>query len=241
MEFYSILFLPWDEHLDPREPTLPDLKVLPSNDSTSWENFTTIFRSWNIDTEGTNDNRGWFKRNTYKIFHNMVENMKQSSQARRLMLKWRSLVADERTAESNVSILLPQNKQFNSFNESESKEEGDDVQLIIKMLRKKHGVQGQTINDLKREEYLTDKIDKLKDIVEVHDFNNINIHNTHIPKEILEASEKPYPIYSTKECEDILKRIKGGQDILDEMMSEKEEDSDLMSASSTEIKNITDD
>ena len=27
MEFYSILFLPWDEHLDLREPTLPDLKV----------------------------------------------------------------------------------------------------------------------------------------------------------------------------------------------------------------------
>ena len=28
-EFYSILFLPWDAKLDPRDPTMPSLKILP--------------------------------------------------------------------------------------------------------------------------------------------------------------------------------------------------------------------
>ena len=47
VEFYSYMFLPWDHELDPRDPTLPHLKVLPWDDNTSWDNFCTIIKSWN--------------------------------------------------------------------------------------------------------------------------------------------------------------------------------------------------
>ena len=46
VEFYSYMFLPWDHELDPRDPTLPNLKVLPWDGNTSWDNFCTIIKSW---------------------------------------------------------------------------------------------------------------------------------------------------------------------------------------------------
>ena len=45
VQFYSYLFLPWDSELDPRDPTLPHLQVLPWDDNTSWNNFCTILKS----------------------------------------------------------------------------------------------------------------------------------------------------------------------------------------------------
>ena len=45
VRFYSYLFLPWDSELDPRDPTLPHLQVLPWDDNTSWSNFCTILKS----------------------------------------------------------------------------------------------------------------------------------------------------------------------------------------------------
>ena len=45
VEFYSLLFLPFSEDIDPRDPMLPHLPVLPWNVDTSLDKFTTIFRS----------------------------------------------------------------------------------------------------------------------------------------------------------------------------------------------------
>ena len=79
----------------------------------------------------------------------------------------------------------------------------------------------------------------MKDIYEVHDLNNGCNNTSTTSKEILEASEKPYLLYSTTQCEDLLKKIKGGQDLLDKM-SDDEQDSDIMSVSSTENKSNSD-
>ena len=68
VEFFSLLLLPWDERFDPRDPTNPNLQILPWNETTSWDNFTTIFGSWDVDTEQTDDNRGWFRRSSYNKF-----------------------------------------------------------------------------------------------------------------------------------------------------------------------------
>ena len=64
VEYYSMLFLPFDHNMDPRDPTLPHLAVLPWNRNTSWDNFITIFKSWDVDTHGTGDVRSWYKRST---------------------------------------------------------------------------------------------------------------------------------------------------------------------------------
>ena len=86
VEFYSLLFLPWDEKFDPRDPANPELQVLPWNETTSSANFTKIFRSFDVDTQGTNDHREWFRRSTYKLFTNMSHNLVQSYRARKIML-----------------------------------------------------------------------------------------------------------------------------------------------------------
>ena len=75
VEYYSVLFLPFDHNMDPRDPTLPHLAVLPWNRETSWKNFTTIVRSWDVDTFGTGDSRMWYKRSTYRLFHNLVHSL----------------------------------------------------------------------------------------------------------------------------------------------------------------------
>ena len=93
--YYSMLFLPFDHNMDPRDPTLPHLAVLPWNRDTSWENFTTIFKSWDVDTDGTGDLRAWYKRSTYRLLHNLVHSFKQPKLTRTLLAKWRALSADK--------------------------------------------------------------------------------------------------------------------------------------------------
>ena len=55
VQFYSYLFLPWDSELDPRDPTLPHLQVLPWDDDTSWNNFCTILKSWRFQSPEEED------------------------------------------------------------------------------------------------------------------------------------------------------------------------------------------
>ena len=102
VEYYSMLFLPFDHNMDPRDPTLPHLPVLPWNRNTSWENFTTIFKSWDVDTGGTGDLRAWYKRSTYRLFHNLVHSFKQPKLTRTLLAKWRALSADKRSTMETV-------------------------------------------------------------------------------------------------------------------------------------------
>ena len=85
VQYYSMLFLPFDQDMDPRDPTLPHLSILPWNRHTSWDNFTTIFKSWDVDTEGTGDLRCWYKRSTYRLFHNLVHSFKQPKMTRTLL------------------------------------------------------------------------------------------------------------------------------------------------------------
>ena len=82
--------------MEPKDPTLPHLSILQWNRGTSWDNFATIFRSWDVDTGGTGDLRAWYKRSTYRLFHNLVHSFKQPKLTRVLLAKWRALSADKR-------------------------------------------------------------------------------------------------------------------------------------------------
>ena len=77
VEFYSVLLLPFGPDLDPRDPTMPNVQILPWNPTTSWSNFTKVIRSWDVDTDGRNDNTGWYKRSLYRLFNNLVSNLCQ--------------------------------------------------------------------------------------------------------------------------------------------------------------------
>ena len=45
VQYYALLFLPFGPDMDPRDPTMPHLRILPWDIATSWNNFLTIFRS----------------------------------------------------------------------------------------------------------------------------------------------------------------------------------------------------
>ena len=210
VEFYSLLLLPWHETFDPRDPTNPNMKILPWNETASWDKFTTMFRSWDVNTEATNDNRGWFRRSSYKIFANMTTNLRQSSSSRKIMLAWRALAADKRTGENEpVEPSETDNKVL--IEDGENEDKGDDVQLIIDMMRKVHGRQDRkTTNTHNREQYLAEQTSELGDIFQVEDIGKSNIAKI-FSKEILEACEEPYPTLTTEEIKERLKQLKNGE------------------------------
>ena len=159
-----MLFLPFDQDMDPRDPTLPHLSVLPWNRHTSWDNFTTIFKSWDVDTEGTGDLRCWYKRSTYRLFHNLVHSFKQPKMTRTLLAKWRALSADQRPTLDGVlgsgragSIRDTLRLGYPSDDDEDS---CDDVVAIIDMLRDHFAVSD---DKLTRSEQLRLKEDAFND------------------------------------------------------------------------------
>ena len=134
-----MLFLPFDHNMDPRDPTLPHLSVLPWNRETSWENFTTIFRSWDVDTAGTGDLRAWYKRSTYRLFHNLVHSFKQPKLTRTLLAKWRALSADKRpTLDGVLNIARTDSTKDTSWvphPADDDEDSCDDVVAVVDILR----------------------------------------------------------------------------------------------------------
>ena len=51
--YYALLFLPWDEKLDPRDTTRTDLAILPWK-ATSLRDFIILLEPWNHPPEGDN-------------------------------------------------------------------------------------------------------------------------------------------------------------------------------------------
>ena len=144
VEYYSLLFLPFDHDMDPRDPTLPHLSVLPWNRNTSWDNFTTIFKSWDVDTAGTGDLRCWYKRSTYRLFHNLVHSFKQPKLTRTLLAKWRAKSADKRpTLDGVLDSVRTDSTRDTSWVLHSSDDDEDschDVVGIIDMLRDHYAV-----------------------------------------------------------------------------------------------------
>ena len=96
MEFYSLLFLPFTKTWGPLDPTQPELEILPWSGKVSWDNFWKVFGSFDIDTNNLKT-RKWYKRSTWRIFKNVVENLRVKASARSLAAKWRAMAADKRS------------------------------------------------------------------------------------------------------------------------------------------------
>ena len=142
--YYYMLFLPSHDDIDPRDPTLPHLSVLPWNRNTSWENFCTIFKSWDVDTAGTGDLRAWYKRSTYRLFHNLVHSFKQPKLTRTLLAKWRALSVDKRPTLDGVldSVRTESSRDTSWVTHLSDDDEDccDDIVAIVDMLRDQFAV-----------------------------------------------------------------------------------------------------
>ena len=90
------------------------------------------------------------------------------------MLAWRALVADKRTGE-NEPVEPSETDNRVLIEDGENEDKGDDVQLIIDMMRKLHGRQDRTTtNTHNREQYLADQTLELGDIFQVEDIGKSN-------------------------------------------------------------------
>ena len=84
----------------------------------------------------------------------MTTNLRQSSSSRKIMLAWRALATDKRTRE-NEPVEPSETDNRVLIEDGENEDKGDDVQLIIDMMRKLHGRQDRkTTNTHAREQYL---------------------------------------------------------------------------------------
>ena len=202
VKFYSYLFLPWDSDLDPRDPTLPHLQVLPWNDETTWDNFCTIFKSWRFHNAEEEDTKLWYKRSTYRIMNNMVSNLRQPGSARTLLMKWRSMAADQKEEKTSVIEEPIERKDTNAIGVLIDSEELDDDMAVLKdILRSKFGVDDnltlrQKENRRQEEVYINRQLTSLNFI---HKMDEINLDQSTVDKsvqvvanDIPETSLRPY-------------------------------------------------
>ena len=89
VEFYSLLFLPFDKNF---KLIAPYHEILPWNEDTSWDKFWTVFNNFEISEK-------FYHRAVWFIFHNMVDNMRQRKEERKLITAWRFMAAHNRTDE----------------------------------------------------------------------------------------------------------------------------------------------
>ena len=128
--------------MDPRDPTLPDLRVLPWDVESSWTNFCTILRSWRFQGGGESDTTRWFKKSSYRIFNNMVNNLRQSGSARSLLMKWRPLVAakSEDTSRDVKAERKEDNTKLSHAVDASTEPPSDRVIFLKHLLREKFGL-----------------------------------------------------------------------------------------------------
>ena len=98
----------------------------------------TVFKRRDVDREGTDNNRSWFKRSSHKIFKSKVSNVKQTSYSRKMMLAWRSLNTDRRGSSTRTESSEKKSETLNSGVQSEKEYQENDVKLALEMLRRKH-------------------------------------------------------------------------------------------------------
>ena len=133
-----MLFLPFTKTWGPLDPTQPELEILPWAGKVSWDNFWKVFGSFDTDTNNLKT-RKWYKRSTWRIFKNVVENLRVKAGARSLAAKWRAMAADKRSEVDNVSKVRSSISHEIPDNEDDESYDQDDLALIAELLRAKHG------------------------------------------------------------------------------------------------------
>ena len=129
VEFYSLLFLPFDANLN---LLAPYESILPWTELTSWDNFWITFNQFeNADN--------FYHRAIWFIFHNMVDNMRQTTTVKKTVAKWRFAKAHVTTedAEQHQNDIIDEianagDEQFNDV-------DYDELAIIIDKIRDQHG------------------------------------------------------------------------------------------------------
>ena len=185
----------------------------------------TITRSWDVDTLGTDDSRMWYKRSTYRLFHNLVHSFKQPKLTRILLAKWRASSADKRPNLNHTSGTSSTREVWNKYSSDEDEDDCDDLVAIFEIFRDKFG---STKQKLSRSEQLQEKVDaylgnQCRFLNELTSSITVDSEGKEekCPTEALESCKRPYTVMSVDDCSKILSKIRKGGDI-DEVIEDDE-------------------
>ena len=191
VEFYSLLFLPFTKTWGPIDPTQPELKILPWSGLTSWENFWKVFGSFDVDTKNQTTFK-WYKRSTWRIFKNCVENLRVKATARSLSAKWRAMAADKRSEADVVTKVRSSSSGDACNNENDESYDKDDLAIIADIVRAKHGADmkfSHAENEAKKaDEYLQSQKEHL-----------ISLYEAYVGEE-KEPKERDFKTFTYEDC-----------------------------------------
>ena len=244
VQYYSMLFLPFDHNMDPRDPTLPHLAVLPWNRNTSWINFKTIFKSWDVDTHGTGDVRSWYKRSTYRLFHNLVHSFKQPKLTRTLLAKWRALSADKRPTSAGVFDSERTGSSTDKLwvtHSSDDDEDGDDVVALLEVLRDQFGVSDKKMSrseqlQQKENAFLDMKTGHIKELTQALTVNSYG-EDEKCSLNAFEQSNQPYTTMTLQQASEGFSKLTKGISI-DEVIDDNDSDEEEFDLPAIPIRNV---
>ena len=95
----------------------------------------TIVRSWDVDTNGRGGTASWYKRSTYRLYQNLVQNFKQPKLTRILLAKWRAQSADKRVRSDEDGLTEIETTPCNATIKFSDDEDNDHAKAVVEMLR----------------------------------------------------------------------------------------------------------
>ena len=140
----------------------------------------------------------------------MVNNLRQSSRARKIMLAWRAQCADRKSESASVRLQAqPSREGISHLEEPDKEDNADDIALVVDMLRKQHAQ--TTYSTLRRSQLVEDYLQKLnlkmEDVYEVMDIGNSPDAHV-IQNEVLYESEELWLPKTVSQCQNLLKKLK---------------------------------
>ncbi|MCP4054107.1 MAG: hypothetical protein GY739_13785, partial [Mesoflavibacter sp.] len=182
VEYYTLLFIPFNAKYQFPEPYN---KILPWNISTSWVQFWEIFN-------GFKNSKWYYEKTVYRIFRNMVYNMRQNKVERNLISKWRFKTADPRYRNTDAT-----DKHYTDLVDDENikytADEKNNMRRIVEHLRTTfhHDVAKPNSIHEKAKKYLIDQ---------TRTYRTLQQADTKIKK------RKKFPKFSVEECKNLRKK-----------------------------------
>ena len=182
-----------------------------------------------MDTNGKGGNTMWYKRSTYRLFHNIVHSFKQPKLSRTLLAKWRALSADKKSNcnDLNASTIPSSSNVWNKFSSDEDDDNLDDEVAIVEMIRNKFGAAPLSLSRSEQLEFnsnvFLDERTRYIDEVTGTLLLDSNGHEQKVSVDAVTASREPYTEMSASECVLIESKLKKGR-VLDEVLDDGDDD-----------------
>ena len=211
VEFYTLLFVPLDITA---KPLAKFGNILPFSAPTSWISFWKLFNGFEKSTS-------WYQRSKWCIFRNMVTNLRQTSQERTLVQKWRFVEADIRSNDTTLRQTDSHKKHKQELQYANIDDDENDMQALCEMIRAKHGT----------DDFLSNSEKELKKSVnylnhQLTTYQSLTNHHIQV------SQKKQFQNFTVRDCESM------NQKFLDTSVSEEETDANILATNLSQSEKL---